>query len=774
MPDNKKKLPDERIQRLLLTVVEEFDSEDRDIRERQIRKSKRLKLYWDSIFQAWYSEVAHDWRIWDSSIAQDTADQAYYDKPVNTFRAYIETIIAALSVTTPAAKCYPADADSSIDTVTAKAGDKISKLIDNHNNAPLLWLRALYTYFTEGTVFGYTYPRSSDKYGTYKVNKFEETLENRATNICPECGQESEAGEVKDTFMPEEQPQDVCPNCGNLVQMAPGVKPFTTTKLVGRTDEPKTRVCIDVMGGLYVKIANYAKTPEETPYLIYSHEVHSAVAMEEYEHLQGNTKLLEKLKHDGSGPRDEYAQWGRLNTLYLGESPAGVVTLRKCWLRPCAFNVLGDADNVKELKKLYPRGAKVCLVNDEFASAESEALDDYWSISVNPQEDYLIHDPAGIPLVTTQEITNDIISLVLQTIEHGIGQTFADPGVLNFKAYKETETTPGGVYEATPKSGKSVGDGFYQMKTATLSAEVMPFFEAIQALGQLVSGALPSLFGGQLDGSNTASEYSMSQAQARQRIQNVYKLFTSWWKDVKGKAIPIYINNMKVDEQDVERLPDGTFMNLMIRMSELSGKIGKIELEAADNLPLTWTQTRDTVMKMIEAQNPVFLEMIAAPENIPVLRDTIGLNDFYIPGEDDRSKQNDEIRQLLESEPIQNPMMGQPGEEGEESEMDPGASQPFMPSVEIDATYDKHDIQFEIVRQWATSEAGRLAKIENQAGYQNVLLHGQMHFFEMNKQMMLGQTMASGSGSAGPGQNNPKKPKGSKEVTGEEDVPIKQ
>lgn len=751
-------LPGEDIQRLLLEVVEHFDSEDQDVRERQIRKCKRLKMFWDNIFQAYYSEVAHDWRIYDSR--NDESDQAVYDKPVNTFRAYIETIIAALSVTTPAAKCFPWDAESALDTVTAKAGDKISKLIDNHNNAPLLWLKALYTYYTEGTVFGYSHPREDEKYGTYETDKFEDQVEQHPINICATCKQEVE--EVTDIFQPENQ-VELCAGCGNPLQMEQGTKSLVVTKLVGKDLNPKTRVIIDVVGGLSVKIANYARNSDETPYLIYAYEVHSAVAMEEYEHLLENKKLVEKIKNQGTRPIDEYSQWGRLNTIYGGQDPNYTVTMRKCWLRPAAFNILGDKDKIKDLKKKYPRGVKVCLVNDEFGSAEPEALDDYWSISVNPQEDFLNHDPAGIPLVSTQEITNDLISLIIQTIEHGIGQTFADPGVLNFKGYRDTETTPGGVYEATPKSGKSVQDGFYQMKTANLSPEIMPFFELVQGLAQLVSGALPSLFGGQLDGSNTASEYSMSQAQARQRIQNIYKLFTHWWKDVKAKAIPIYIIHMKTDDQDVERLPDGTFINLFIRLAELQGKIGKIELEAADNLPLTWTQTKDTIMKMIESQNPIFLEMISAPENIPVMRDAIGLNDFYIPGEDDRSKQNEEIQQLLASEPIQNPI--DPSISTDPMSPEASAS-PFLPSIEIDVTFDKHNIQFEIVRQWATSEAGRLAKIENPPGYQNVLLHGQMHFFEMNKQMVLQQSMEG----AGPQPNNPEKPKGSKKVEGEDDV----
>lgn len=759
MPSNLK-LPSEDVQRNLLTVVEHFCKEDRAVRERQIRRCRRLKLYWDNIFEAWFSEIAHDWRIWDTSISEDSSDQAHYDYTVNTFRAYIETIIAALSINTPQAKCYPEDAESSLDNITAKAGDRIGQLLARHNNNPLLWLKALYTFYTEGTVYAYGYPRADDKYGTYETPEYAE--ESREQNLmrCPTCGQAAEVDEVQDQFQAETQTPELCPSCGNEVMMQPDQQTVVTTKLVGKTLNPKSRVCLDIYGGLYVKIDNNAKTQEQTPYLMLAYETNYVNALEEYEHLQSNSKLKDKLQKGGSGPNDPYSQWGRLNTLYRGEYPQYVVTERKVWLRPAAFNILNDPEDIKELKRLYSRGVKVCMVNDEFGSAEPQELDDYWTISVNPMEDYLTHDPAGVGLVSTQEITNDIISLVVQTIEHGIGQTFADPGVLDFKAYSDQETTPGGIYAATPKSGKSLQDGFYQAKTATLSGEVMPFFEVVQGLAQLVSGALPSLFGGQLEGSGTASEYSMSRAQALQRVQNIWKLFTSWWKEVQGKAIPMFINNMKADEKDVQKQPNGSFINVFIRMSELHGKIGKVELEAADSLPLTWTQIKDTVMKAIETQNPLLLQMFAAPENIPVLRDAIGLTNFYIPGEDDRNKQNDEIQELLQSEPIQNPDF---------NPTDPTAGE-FEPSVPIDVTYDNHQIQFDIVRCWVVSEAGRLAKIENEAGYQNVLLHGQLHYLEMQKQMIVQQSSANNAS----GKENPEKPKGTKEISGEEDVPVTQ
>ena len=127
----------EEVQRLLKEVVEHFDREDISVRERQIRTWKRLKLFWEGFQKTWYSEVAHDWRI---DTDESDSSQSYYDKPVNVFRAYLESIIAALSVTVPPIKCFPDDADNTLDLSTARAGDKISQIIYRHNDVPLLWL----------------------------------------------------------------------------------------------------------------------------------------------------------------------------------------------------------------------------------------------------------------------------------------------------------------------------------------------------------------------------------------------------------------------------------------------------------------------------------------------------------------------------------------------------------------------------------------------------------------------------------------------------------
>src|SRR5678810_5634 len=132
-------LPPDDVQRLLKEVVDHFDKEDVATRERQIRTWRRLKLFWEGFQKAWYSEVAHDWRIWDQDEAGDDTEQSYYDKPINIFRAYLESIIAALSITIPPVKCFPDDSDDTLDISTARAGDKIAQLIYRHNDVCLLY-----------------------------------------------------------------------------------------------------------------------------------------------------------------------------------------------------------------------------------------------------------------------------------------------------------------------------------------------------------------------------------------------------------------------------------------------------------------------------------------------------------------------------------------------------------------------------------------------------------------------------------------------------------
>lgn len=778
----------ENIQKLLKEVLDHFDKEDTAVRERQIRTWRKLKLMWEGVQNTWYSEIAHDWRIYDASSAGGDTDQSYYDKPINVFRAYLESIIAALSVTVPPVKCYPDDADNTLDLSTAKAGDKIANLVYRHNDVSLLWVHALFIYVTEGMTAFYNYSKTDDSYGMYKQKQYDESDEVHQYVKCPNCGNniqddiiqspefmaiQDKLGQKHDEFMPGAEDvemqdfaqgeEELCPACMQMIIPQLLQETLIVTRLVGETSLPKSRVHIEAYGGLYVKVANYAKTQLDTPYLIYAYETHYANAIERYDHLYDKKSSLTKQKIAsaiGMSP-DPYEQYGRISPQYQGEYPINNVTVRNAWLRPSSFNILNDKNDVKALKEKFPNGAKVVFVNDSFAEACNESLDDCWTLTYNPLADFIHHDPLGLLLVSIQEITNDLISLIIQTIEHGIGQTFADSGVLNFDAYRQMETVPGGIYEAKAKSGQKISDGFHEIKTANLSPEVMPFVQHVQSMAQLVSGALPSLFGGSIEGSETASQYSMSRAQALQRLQNIWKIFTTSWKQIFSKVIPMYIKEVQEDERNVERTKDGGFINTFIRKAELEGRIGRIELEANENLPLTWSQQKDIIMNLLQAANPEILAVLGAPENLPIIREAIGLDDFFVPGEDDVERTYEDIKLLLNSTPIPTGMpsdnpMGAPAE---------------VSSVEIDPDYANASIQFEIVRKWIIGEVGRQAKMDNPEGYRNVLLYGKsLKMLQMQEQMMEQQMNEQPSKGSVPPKEGADKNKQAAPVTGENDV----
>ncbi len=802
----------EETKQLLLTVIKDCESEDASVRERQLRQWRRLKLFWEGFTRVWYSEVAHDWRIYgDYSEGTDGSDQSAYDKSINVFRAYLESIIAALSITTPPVKCYPDDANSTLDLNTAKAGDKIGALLFRHNDASMMWLHALFIFCTEGMVAHYNYEEQLDEYGSYSKDKTEEYQEHHEITTCSQCkavlgdnvispddynsrtsqqapGQANQPAQpqksseqLKDDEISEFDPdsddvelqnafddgKELCPICMQRMDPDINLQGFTLTRIVGTTTEAKSRVKQGVFGGMNVKIPNYARTQKECGYLIYSYEEHYAFALDRYEHLLKDDELIKQIEGKANkGAYDQYASWARLSPQYMGEYPINVVTRKLCWLRPAMFNILHDEGDVKKLKKLFPFGACVELCNDTFAVAYPENLDDKWTINYNPLSDYVHYDPLGLLLASVQELTLDLISLTQQTIEHGVGLTFVDPAVIDTKAYAQTEVVPGSLMPTKPiSSSKKIGDGIYETKTAVLSGEVLPFLNQVQSLGQLVSGALPSLFGGaiQQQGGNTASEYAMSKNQAQQRQQNTWKMLTTWWKNSFSKAIPLYIKIVKEqgeDERDVQKNPKtGGFINVVIKQADLAGKIGKVELEANENIPMTYGQRKDVIMQLAQSANPVLQRLLDSPENIEFLYDAVGLDNFFIPGEDDRERQLEEIQELLE---------GTPQPTGDEKV-------PEIASVEIDPDYDNHQVQFEIVRQWVLSEAGKQAKVDNPEGYMNVLLHGKAHLAQSQNLMAQQAMQEAANQPAKPGAGAPPaKPKKDNlknaPISGSEDV----
>ena len=559
-------------------------------------------------------------------------------------------------------------ADNVLDIQTAKASQKINELLDKHNDATLFWLHGLFTYVNQGQTFCYNYTDEDFDYGSYSEPKYENEEIGIENQICPICKTNIASKQISDKERDEYNPgpddvvshdylntgQNLCPQC--LIQVDPEIQQdkMVVPRLVGYTSKPKSRQCMEVYGGLYVKVPNYAFCQDDCPYLCLSMEKHYSFLVKKFG--KDDPELGEKIRNNKgmSSFANAYDRWARLNPQYMGEYPTDTPTWNRWWLRPESFYSLSDEEDCKMLLKKFPDGVKIDYINDDFCCAVNEDLDDHWTTLKNPMSNYIHFEPTGEGVVPMQEVTNEMISLIIQTIEHGIGQTFADPSILNFEQYRQTEATPGQIFPAVAKGGKQVGDGFYQLKTATLSQEVMPFMQFVQDMAQMVCGALPSLWGGAApNSSKTLGQYSESRSQALQRLQNTWQMFLVWWKTIKGKMIPAFIECMVEDEKFVDKDEHGNFLNVFIRKAELQGKIGSIELDCSDQLPTTWSQKADKVMTLLMSTNPLVQEAITAPENFQLIKDTVGIPEFVLPGETQREYQLEEINALVGSMPTQ-------------------------------------------------------------------------------------------------------------------------
>src|SRR3990172_6512717 len=247
---------DDSIKTQLKTIADHFGEEDRAVRERQIRIWRKLKYYWNGFTRVWYSETAHDWRVWGNLSSEGEGDDSYYDKPINVFKAYLESIIAALSISIPGIRCAPDDADNPLDISTAKSGNKIAELISKHNNVSFLWLHALYIFCTEGMIACYSYPKEDASYGTYEENVYKK--EEQEKYICPNCeGQISDelfTQLEQDEFMPDDDDAELhnliknegmitCPECAAQIDPNLEKTKLIVDKLTGVTHKPKTRQC---------------------------------------------------------------------------------------------------------------------------------------------------------------------------------------------------------------------------------------------------------------------------------------------------------------------------------------------------------------------------------------------------------------------------------------------------------------------------------------------------------------------------------------------------
>jgi hypothetical protein len=714
-PENPDLPISEDLQGCLTDILRKCELEDQGVYWAMIQKWARLEYYFNNIIALfWDSGLGGGlggWRIpdWDSLESDDELNIP--PRIIAVYRAHAEAIIAALSTTVPSVVFFPDDAENPLDIEAADTHSQISSLIQKHVKAPMIFMRALTVFFNHGTIFAYNYYKTDPKYGMIHKPKYAKVQIPEFSNTCPVC--DNEYGRTDGPIL-EPLP---CPVCGEI--MPPNSQPMMTEMTVqdGVDSTPKGRVLIDVFDPRSVKVSIYAKEQINCGYLLLN-----------FSQNVGYIRSVFKDNKIGTYTNQDSMDWARNSTNYFGAAPENVASVKCLWLRPWQFHILGDGKEkeINELLALYPDGCYVIFINDEIKYATQEALDDHWTISINPLSSFIHGEPLGTNLATAQDIQAEIDELRLQTVEHGIPETFVKPEVLDIDQYNKSMARPGSITQtkgADPT--KPLGEGFFQTKTATLSQEIETFDSSINQRAQFVTGSFPSIYGGSLEGGGgTAYEYKKSNANALQRLGITWKVIAEFWCDLITKSTAEFVVMMEEDEKFTEKQGAG-FKNIEIKKASLIGKVNRAEPEFSDQLPVTWEQINQVLTNLMQMGSQEINEVLFNPNNAQLMKKGIGLRDLYIPGEEDRTKQYAEFIELSQGQPM--PMappeiLAQipPG-------VDPAQLGIQMQSSVMPEPIDNHEVHMAVLADILNSPRGQRLKKENPPAYQNCMLHWQAH-----------------------------------------------
>lgn len=689
----------EKIHKALTDLLQICELEDNEVRLRHIQKWRRLDLYFNNIINIFWDSAANDWREpdWDSIDEEDVPPRS-----IAIYRAHAEAIIAALSITVPNTLFFPDDADNADDLDTADTFSTIAKLIQKQIDAPLVFMKVLQILFNQGTVFAYNHNRKDFKFGYTRKQVFEDKEITQYSIECPECG--TQLGSGMDAPVEDIQ---ACPTCGR--EVIPDNLPVTDTIKIPKGEEriPKTGQFLDLFGPLNVKTSFYAREQSQCGYLILKFNQNVALLRDIY--CRGDEPALEWIEAQAvDNSQDD--NWSRYSPNYMGNEPQNTALVKAVWFRPWMFEALGknETEVIAALKEQYPEGCYVVFINDKVAELIPEDMDSHWTISVNPLSNFIHGEPLGTNLATIQDIRAEVCELELQTMEHGIPETFYEASAIDSDEYNKTMARPGTKTPVKKNPGESIGNSFFQTKTATLSDEIEIIKKQYDLDAQFVTGSFASVYGGPAQGgSQTASEYNQSRAQALQRLGIVWRMVSTFWSQIIYKSCLEFVSSLEEDTKFPSK-EQGTYQNNWIRLNALRGTIGSVEPEYADQLPVSWGQIKDTLTQLIQLQIPEINMTLFHPQNLEIIKKSIGITELYIPGNDDRTKQYREINQI-----VQNPMAQ------------------VMPGPEDDSM-----VHVAVCNAFLVSAGGQQLKNENPEAFQAIQMHKQQH-----EMMIMQQTM---------------------------------
>jgi len=694
------------IQEALRELVRGYELESDAVRRFKVKTWREGEEFWRGNQNIWFSAKDSNWHTPFERSESDGNDLLRYDYAINLYRPWGLSIIAGLIQAPAKIQYLPVSAQSQEDVATARAATRIAEIVARNNHLATLRVKKAYYLWTQG-IFA-TYVRfvvDGGQFGQHEVPILEErsipVLPDRFE--CPECN----------SYQPAQTAAGLwaggpvgCRGCGALLgqESFQPAESVVATVATGSRAVPNGAEKMDVYGPLFFKVPPQAEDQRGCYYLILAEEQHKAVLRAAY------PQKAEQIGGSGAGAEDAYE---RLVRLSLADGPwtaapnSNLVTYKRVWLRPEAFWAHADTATRAELLQRYPGGCRVEFAGDVFLQALPENMDDCWVICTGLPGTGIYRDPMGMDALSIQRQINDSANIVAEHREMSSAPPILyDARYINGEALAKKRMQPASYVPIVIESvgpQKAMAEMIFQPRLG-IDPQLWNDGERLAEMGQFITGALPSLFGGGIPNLNTASAYAQSRDQAMGRLGLVWKQMRVAEAREMTLAVECFRRNRADDVELVVEGQSGGYRSEYVRLNEIRGNI--IATPTADeDFPQSFTEVREALGQLMQSNDPELLAVIGAPVNRPLIQHYLGLPDLVDPGGDNRAKQFMEIEALMASEPL---IL---------------ANGRLQPSILPDVHVDDHAIHIGTIKEWAVSESGLQSKGARPQGYANVIAH---------------------------------------------------
>lgn len=729
---NLENLPEE-LWRELWNVLMEMEREDVMPRLREIRAVTQRRLFFKGDQYWWWNDTQQVWMGANQTgtvMPMDSGQQQpTFQHVTNIYQATGVSLMTVLSQNSIPARFWPQSARDPRDVNTAKQATRIVDLIHRNNDMQNKADDATYFMWNDGFVGAWVrYESDGERFGwdDQPVTAPQDITLSDAGVTCPACGY-SEMGVGEDA-------SPTCPECGEPLQPSPP-QTASVDMPTGEVQQiPKGQECIDLYGALNLKRSMVADKQEDFEYLELVTDLQKSRAKSMFPHV------ADAIGSAGAGfatsnPTEGFEKMAR-TLLYMG--PGQLVgmyydklgTLRRVWIRPCAFERIVDETRKSQLLQLFPQGVCATFYGSVYCGAKPECMDDAWETMQSMPGEGGFRESLGSAVLPLQQQYNDCSNMIFEQGMYGTPQGFIDKDIIDAEAYTEQGAMPGNV--TFTKSGMGANGNLNNRIMFTQAIEPSQALiefrgELLGPILQFISGNFPALFGGDTGSNDTASGIAQQRNQALGRIGRSWRRLQVMWANLDAKAVRCFANNRTQDVETAILGDGGDYQSDWIRLEDLQGKfVAYPELD--QQYPVLQSEVAAKLDALAQTQNPAILSVMMDPDNMEFFFQREGLVDVVIPGDDQRKKTYKAIDILITQQP--QPIMDAMGQTD------------FIPSIQPDPLVDRLDIAHDTARKWLLSDAGIAAQTDNPPGYLNVRAY-MMACDQQAKQIAFRQAVAA-------------------------------